>query len=71
MKCMRCGKETLEQCKITSPHGDWACVKIDKDENAHHFDISTYACSNCGKLEFIADTKPKYIVTKDLELLKG
>lgn len=69
MKCSRCGNETLEPCEISSPHGDWALIKHDKNEDVHHFDINTYVCSQCGNLEFIAETKPKFIVSKDGELL--
>ena len=70
MECLRCGKETLELYDGIYIEGSDAIVKTDKDGNAHHFHVNTYICSNCGKIEFIADKKPKYIITNDLEMVR-
>lgn len=69
LKCLRCGEETLEPCELSSSPDEWSYVKYDKDGDVHHFDINIFVCSQCGHLEFIAESKPKFIVTKDLELL--
>lgn len=69
MRCVQCGNETLELYDGVFIEGCDSLVKTDKDGNAHHFHVNTYVCSSCGRIEFILDKKPKYIVTKDLQMI--